>query len=61
LKELEAVLTKGGDARTPASLHKDPSGLLSEYDVDAAAASVKVYAVKSAAANKNCCRPTCCS
>jgi len=48
------------DAPTPASLHEDLSKLLSEYDVNAAAASVKVYAVKPAA-NKNCCGPACCS
>jgi SAM-dependent methyltransferase len=49
------------DAPSPASLHEDLTKLLSEYDVNAAAASVKVYAVKPAAANKNCCGPTCCS
>jgi hypothetical protein len=31
---------------TPASLHQDLTDLLSKYDVNAAAASVKVYAVK---------------
>ena len=31
---------------TPASLHQDLTELLSKYDVNAAAASVKVYAVK---------------
>jgi SAM-dependent methyltransferase len=46
---------------TPASLHEDLTKLLSEHDVNAAAASVKVYAVKPAAANPNCCGPTCCS
>jgi arsenite methyltransferase len=48
------------DAPTPASLHEDLTKLLSEYDVNAAAASVKVYAVKPGT-NKNCCGPTCCS
>jgi hypothetical protein len=33
-------------AETPASLHQDLTDLLSKYDVNAAAASVKVYAVK---------------
>jgi hypothetical protein len=47
------------DAPKPASLHEDLSKLLSEYDVNASAASVKVYAVKPAA-NKNCCGPNCC-
>jgi len=45
----------------PSSLHEDLSKLLSEYDVNAAAASVKVYAVKPAVAKNNCCGPTCCS
>jgi arsenite methyltransferase len=46
----------------PASLHQDLAALLSAYDVNAAAASVKVYAVKPAAATgKACCGPTCCS
>lgn len=49
------------DAPTPASLHEDLTKLLSEYDVNAAAASVKVYAVKPAAGKKDCCGPTCCS
>ena len=46
----------------PASLHQDLAALLSDYDVNAAAASVKVYAVKPAAAiAKTCCGPTSCS
>jgi arsenite methyltransferase len=49
------------DAPTPASLHEDLTKLLSEYDVNAAAASVKVYAVKPAPTSRNCCGPTCCS
>jgi arsenite methyltransferase len=36
------------EAPTPASLHEDLAKLLSEYDVNEAAASVKVYAVKPA-------------
>ncbi len=44
---------------TPASLHEDLTRLLSEYDVSAAAASVKVYAVKPA--QKSCGGPTCCA
>ena len=44
---------------TPASLHEDLTKLLSQYDVNAAAASVKVYAVKPA--QKSCCGPTCCA
>jgi SAM-dependent methyltransferase len=48
------------DAPVPVSLHEDLTTLLSEYDVNAAAASVKVYAVKPGV-NKTCCGPTCCS
>lgn len=51
----------GGTTGTPASLHEDLAKLLSEYDVNAAAASVKVYAVKPVQAEKeSCCGPTCC-
>ena len=42
-----------------ATLHADLSALLETYDVNAAAASVKVYALKPASAC--CCGPTCCS
>jgi arsenite methyltransferase len=36
--------------------------LLSQHDLNAAAASVKVYAIKpQIAASKVCCGPTCCS
>jgi arsenite methyltransferase len=41
------------------SLHDDLGKLLSEYDVNAAAASVKVYAIKPGI--KFCCGPSCCS
>jgi arsenite methyltransferase len=41
------------------TLHEDLAALLSTYDVNAAAASVKVYAVKPAA--KSCCGPDCCA
>lgn len=47
----------GGD--NSATLHEDLGSLLKEYDVNAAAASVKVYALKPAA--KSCCGPECCS
>jgi len=43
-----------------ATLHEDLSSLLSAYDVNQAAASVKVYALKPAA-TAPCCGPTCCS
>jgi arsenite methyltransferase len=48
--------------RETTALHQDLSSLLSAYDVNQAAASVKVYALKSAAAvAEPCCGPTCCS
>jgi hypothetical protein len=44
------------------SLHDDLKTLLSDYDIKAAAASVKVYAVKPVAVDStSCCGPTCCS
>jgi arsenite methyltransferase len=43
----------------PANVHDDLKAILKDYDVNAAAASVKVYALKPAA--KSCCGPTCCS
>jgi arsenite methyltransferase len=42
-----------------ATLHTDLANLLSTYDVNAAAASVKIYALKPAATT--CCDPNCCS
>jgi arsenite methyltransferase len=45
-----------------AALHDELRTLLATYDVNAAAASVKVYAIKpSAVPAKSCCSPTCCS
>lgn len=44
------------------SLHEDLTALLSQYDVNAAAASVKVYAIKPAAdALTTCCGPEGCA
>ena len=44
------------------SLHNELKALLSHYDVNAAAASVKVYAIKPGVkAASACCGPTCCS
>jgi arsenite methyltransferase len=44
------------------SLHEDLTALLSQHDVNAAAASVKVYAIKPLAGkSKACCGPTCCA
>jgi SAM-dependent methyltransferase len=44
------------------SLHQELTTLLSQYDVNAAAASVKIYALKPATTNPPpCCGPACCS
>jgi arsenite methyltransferase len=44
------------------SLHDDLTALLSQHDVNAAAASVKVYAIKPhTRESKGCCGPTCCA
>ena len=40
------------------TLHAELTALLTEYDVNTAAASVKVYAIKPAV--KSCCGPECC-
>lgn len=54
-----ACCSTGTDS--PTSLHEDLTDLLSKYDVNAAAASVKVYAVKPGANSQNaCCGPNCC-
>ncbi len=54
--------TPAVDVRS-ATLHEELSDLLSKYDVNAAAASVKVYAIKpqAAATATPCCAPGCCS
>jgi arsenite methyltransferase len=49
------------DTPKPDSFHNDLATLLSEYDVNAAAASVKVFAIKPVGVEKICCGPTCCS
>ena len=41
------------------TLHQDLAAMLSSYDVNSAAASVKVYAIKPAA--NSCCGPACCA
>ncbi|MDE1161139.1 MAG: arsenite methyltransferase [Acidobacteriaceae bacterium] len=49
-------------ATTELTVHEELTELLSKYDVNAAAASVKVYALKpSASATQVCCGPNCCS
>jgi arsenite methyltransferase len=47
-------------AAEPPTVHEDLKELLSQYDVNTAAASVKIYAVKPVP-QKSCCGPTCCS
>jgi len=48
-------------AQSEPSLHEDLTTLLAQYDVNAAAASVKIYAVKPSASDaKKCCGPACC-
>ena len=55
-----ACCTPSSTATPDAStLHADLATLLATYDVNAAAASVKVYAIKPAATS--CCGPTCCT
>lgn len=59
-----AVIEEGccSPAASTATLHADLTSLLRTYDVNAAAASVKVYAIKpKIAASGACCGPTCCS
>src|SRR6185312_6036654 len=63
------AMTEGScctSASNDAGLHAELSKLLSEYDVNSAAASVKVYAIKPKAGVVNtsaapCCGPGCCS
>ncbi len=60
LQVVEACCTPSLSAEP--SLHDDLTQLLSQYDVNAAAASVKVYAIKpQVEASETCCGPTCCA
>ena len=43
------------------TLHEELNDLLDTYDVNLAAASVKIYAIKPGAATAPCCKPGCCS
>ncbi len=49
------------DAGSPTALHQELTELLSEYDVNNAAASVKVYAVKPLSRKEACCGSNCCT
>ena len=53
------IAQSGCCSPTAPSVHDDLAKLLSEYDVNAAAASVKVYALKPE--SNICCGPSCCS
>ena len=57
--ELVSITSNSCCSSTPASGDKYLTELFSEFDVNQAAASVKVYAVKPAA--KSCCGPACCA
>lgn len=55
----ESCCTPASD--TAASLHTELTDLLTQHDLNSAAASVKVYAIKpKTAASASCCDPTCC-
>jgi arsenite methyltransferase len=61
LQAIEGACCASPPSPSP-SLHDDLTMLLSQHDINAAAASVKVYAIKpQIAASKVCCGPTCCS
>jgi len=48
-------------ANTAAALHDELNDLLRTFDVNEAAASVKVYAIKPNPASAACCGPNCCA
>jgi SAM-dependent methyltransferase len=58
LTQLTAAAASSCCGPTPGAVHEDLDDLLSEFDVNSMAVSVKVYAIKPAA--KSCCGPTCC-
>jgi arsenite methyltransferase len=56
----QAPATQGCCAPPPGlTVHEELASLLAKFDINAAAASVKVYAVKPQ--GKSCCGPTCCA
>lgn len=57
--ELLPIASQSCCGTATTSVHDDLKTLLSTFDVNAAAASVKIYAIKPA--TKSCCGPTCCS
>ena len=49
-------------ATTELTVHEELTELLSKYDVNSAAASVKIYAIKPATSStESCCEPACCA
>lgn len=58
LTQLNASAASSCCGPTPGSVHKDLDKLLSEFDVNSMAASVKVYAIKPSA--RTYCGPNCC-
>jgi arsenite methyltransferase len=57
--ELVSAASQSCCSSTPADIGKDLTTLLSGFDVNQAAASVKVYALKPA--TRACCGPACCA
>ena len=57
--DLISISSRSCCSATPRSAEKDLAALLSGFDVNQAAASVKVYAIKPA--TKACCSPSCCA
>ncbi len=55
------VVGEGCCSEAPGTLHGELAELLAQHDINAAAASVKVFAVKPGVAAKACCGPGCCS
>ena len=61
-KDSPLQVTEAACCAPATSLHRDLTELLSKYDVNEAAASVKVYAVKpKSPESTGCCAPGCCS
>lgn len=60
MSRVEGLSCCSAGSAEPSTLHEDLATLLSEYDVNTAAASVKVYAMKPAV-EKSCCGTNCCA
>lgn len=57
--DLVSMSSQSCCSSTPVDVDKDLAAVLSQFDVNQAAASVKVYALKPAA--RACCGPSCCA